>query len=274
MHNGREIARAGLLEITPASTIGEAAGEIDEGDGVISYQFETLMEGYPGWKWTVSIAQVEDSEPTVLETELIPAEGALLAPDWVPWSDRMDEYRAAQIALGEVVEDDESDDDSDDDDESNDELDDELDDSDDDESDDDDDSDEDVRPVLHAGDLDGVDIDEIDVNALHGAADSDDESDGSDDDDDDADADDADDDFADEDAASQAGALGNPAEQIFEVVEFDLVEEAPESEAPAPEASDAIVDVAGEEVDVPAVAPVTKRRSRRATSASVLPPAE
>lgn len=271
MHNGREIARAGLLEITPASTIGDAAGEIDEGDGVISYQFETLMDGYPGWKWTVSVAQVDDSEPTVLETELIPAEGALLAPEWVPWSDRMDDYRAAQIALGEVVEDDESDDDSDDDDsEDDDDESDESDESDDDSDDDDsEDDDDDVRPVLHAGDLDGVDIDEIDVSAL--GADSDDDSDS---DDDDSEADDTDDDFADEDAAVQAGAFGNPADQIFKVVEFDLVDVAPESEETAPEASDAHVDVAGEDVDVPAVAPVTKRPSRRATSASVLPAAE
>jgi hypothetical protein len=37
----------------------------------------------------------------VLETELMPGEGALLAPDWVPWSERLEEYRAAQAAAGE-----------------------------------------------------------------------------------------------------------------------------------------------------------------------------
>ena len=62
-----ELARAALLEITTADTIGGYAGEVDEGDGAVSVLFDSAMIGYPGWKWTVSIAQVEDSEPTVLE---------------------------------------------------------------------------------------------------------------------------------------------------------------------------------------------------------------
>jgi len=159
------LARTALLEITPESTIGAAAGQIDEGDGVVSYLFENEMSGYPGWKWTVTVATVEGAEPTVLETELTPAEGALLAPEWVPWEDRMDEQRAAASA-----DDDESDDDADDDDEESDEddsddaedEDDDNDDDDDSDDDDDEDEDDDVRPVLHAGDLDGVDIDELD----------------------------------------------------------------------------------------------------------------
>ena len=161
------LARTALLEITPESTIGAAAGQIDEGDGVVSYLFENEMSGYPGWKWTVTVATVEGAEPTVLETELTPAEGALLAPEWVPWEDRMDEQRAAASA---DAEDDESDDDADDDDEESDEddsddaedEDDDNDDDDDSDDDDDEDEDDDVRPVLHAGDLDGVDIDELD----------------------------------------------------------------------------------------------------------------
>ena len=70
---------------------------------------------------------------------MLPADGALLAPDWVPWSDRMDDYRAAQLALGEAASD-----------------------SDDDDDDDDDDEDASGSDTLHGGDLDGVDIDEID----------------------------------------------------------------------------------------------------------------
>jgi hypothetical protein len=49
----------------------------------------------------------------------MPGEGALLAPDWVPWVDRLEEYRVAQAALaaqpgGELIDDDEMDDDLDD----------------------------------------------------------------------------------------------------------------------------------------------------------------
>ncbi|CAN5339715.1 hypothetical protein BH11ACT5_BH11ACT5_08640 [soil metagenome] len=170
-----DLARGALLEITPASTVGEYVGTTDEGDGIVSVLFASAQPGYPDWKWTVSIAQVPGEEPTVLEVELMPAEGALLAPDWVPWSDRLAEYKAAQENAAdesdsEESDDDESDDDDDDDDESDsEESDDELD-------------EDDVlgNDVLHGGDLDGVDIDDLDT----------DESDDDDDFDDDADDDD------------------------------------------------------------------------------------
>ena len=138
-----DIGRAALAEITAPETVGADAGQKDEGDGVVSVYFENTMTGYPGWHWTVSIANLEGQEPSVLETELTPAEGALLAPDWVPWSDRLADYKAAQEALGEVVvEADESDDESDD-------------------ADDDDLG----SDVVHGGDVDGVDIDEADDSA-------------------------------------------------------------------------------------------------------------
>jgi hypothetical protein len=140
-----DLGRAALLEITTADTIGDNAGSIDEGEGVVSVHFETTLAGYPGWHWTVSIARVNGEEPSVLETELLPGDGALLAPDWTPWIDRLADYQAAQEAAG-LDADDSDDDDSDDDD-----------------TDDDDDSDDDEldNDVLHGGDLDGVDIDEV-----------------------------------------------------------------------------------------------------------------
>lgn len=183
-----DLARAALLEITPASSIGEPAGYQLEEDGVVSLRLHTLLAGYPGWFWTVSVAVVDDAEPTVLEVELLPGDGALLAPDWVPWAVRLAEYQAAQKALADAAEDGDTDlDDSDLD------EDDELDEDDDDLGDDDDD----VHP-LHAGDVDGVDIDELD----------DDESD---DDDDESDDDESDDDESDDDR-DRADGEADPAD--------------------------------------------------------------
>ena len=81
-----DLALAALHEITPATTVGPAAGYTLEEGGVVSLRFENTMLGYPGWFWTVSVAVVEGSEPTVLEAELLPGDGALLAPEWVPWA--------------------------------------------------------------------------------------------------------------------------------------------------------------------------------------------
>ena len=94
-----ELARVALLEITPESTVGPVAGHVVEGDHVLSLLFECTLPGYPGWHWTVTVARVDGgAEPVVLEAELLPGEKALLAPDWVPWSERLAEYQAAQEA--------------------------------------------------------------------------------------------------------------------------------------------------------------------------------
>jgi hypothetical protein len=134
-----EVARTALLEITPESTVGALVSEQISDDGVSTIQFASAMLGYPDWFWTVSVAQLPDEEPTVLEAELLPGEGALIAPDWVPWADRLEDYKAAQaaIAAGELAAGDPADE-SDDDDES------ELGDRDDGDSDSDDDDDLDL----------------------------------------------------------------------------------------------------------------------------------
>lgn len=92
-----DLARAALLEITPADTIGEPVGHIVEDEHVLSLLFDCTMTGYPGWHWTVSLSRIDgSSEPSVLETELMPGGEALLAPEWVPWSDRLADYRTTQ----------------------------------------------------------------------------------------------------------------------------------------------------------------------------------
>lgn len=83
------IARNALAEITAAGTYGDFLNETAEGEGVYTLLFAATMAGYPGWHWTVSVAELPDSAPTVLEAELLPGDGSLLAPDWVPWSDRL-----------------------------------------------------------------------------------------------------------------------------------------------------------------------------------------
>jgi len=95
------LAREALAEITPAGTYGDFVSETAEGDDVFTLLFTATMGGYPGWQWTVSVAELPGEKPTVLEAELLPGDGALLAPDWVPWSERLEEYRAAQVATGE-----------------------------------------------------------------------------------------------------------------------------------------------------------------------------
>ena len=110
------LARAALVEITPEDTFVDSP-VIDRGEGVATLRYPCTLPGYPGWAWTVSVSDVEGLEPTVLELELLPGEGALLSPDWVPWADRLEDYLLHEkealeaAASGEAEDDDEDDDD-------------------------------------------------------------------------------------------------------------------------------------------------------------------
>jgi len=150
-----DLARTALQEITSAESIGELIGHVVDGERVVSLHFDCMLSGYPGWHWTVTLARTdENAEPTVLETELMPGDYALTAPDWVPWSDRLADGETDDAADDD--DDDEDDEDEDDDDESG------VDDSDE-ESDDDeafDDDPDDAFSDRSDDHLDGMDFDE------------------------------------------------------------------------------------------------------------------
>lgn len=70
--------------------VGDHLGFRLEGERIGTHLFESLAPGYRGWQWAVTIARVPRSrKPTICEVEMIPGEGALVAPPWVPWSERL-----------------------------------------------------------------------------------------------------------------------------------------------------------------------------------------
>ncbi len=109
------LARAALGEVTDPADVGELIDVGSPADGVADLRFSCTLGGYTGWAWTVSTAQIAGSEPTVLEVELLPMEGSLLAPPWVPWTERLAEWRRTHPADadGEYVDDDDPGDDED-----------------------------------------------------------------------------------------------------------------------------------------------------------------
>ena len=178
----RDLALAALHEITPATTVGEPRDSAVDADGVLTMRFENRMPGYPGWFWTVSLAQVEGAEPDRARSRADARRRRAPAPDWLPWAERLAEYQAAQAALAaEGLETDDLVIDEDDDED--------LDDVDDLDA---ADFDNDGSPILHAGDVDGVDIDELSDDAADAIDEPIDEDD-ADDDSDDEDVDDDDD---------------------------------------------------------------------------------
>lgn len=92
----RKTAHSALLEIADESKdIGDFVGARAH-DSVVDLRFASTMKAYPGWLWTATLQRVGDALPTVVEAGLLPGEGALLAPKWIPWSQRFAEYVADQ----------------------------------------------------------------------------------------------------------------------------------------------------------------------------------
>lgn len=89
-------AEAALDEVAPLRGVGDALDATALGD-VLIVRFASLLDGYPDWAWTVTLSTLDD-EPSVLELALLPGEGALTAPAWVPWADRLADYLATKQA--------------------------------------------------------------------------------------------------------------------------------------------------------------------------------
>jgi hypothetical protein len=84
------VARAALVEQVGADVVGEHLSAVPEGEGVITYSFACTQSGYPGWVWQVTTAQAAgQDEVTIDEIVMLPGEGAITAPEWVPYRDRI-----------------------------------------------------------------------------------------------------------------------------------------------------------------------------------------
>lgn len=84
-----EAARAAVVATAgDESSVGPMLGSEPSADGLISVRFACTLPGYNGWEWSVDLAVIEDTV-TVCESALLPGGGALLAPTWVPWSERV-----------------------------------------------------------------------------------------------------------------------------------------------------------------------------------------
>jgi len=80
--------------------IGAFIETVDEGQGISTYLFEAKKVGYLGWRWSVTIYQADPvTEPSLCEVVMVPGADSLVAPQWVPWSERLADYQALQLEL-------------------------------------------------------------------------------------------------------------------------------------------------------------------------------
>lgn len=96
-----EQARSAVAEFSGAETVGEHLGVDYEDPTAATHRFGALLPGYQGWQWAVVVAAIPGAtEPTVSEVVLVPGPTALLAPEWVPWDQRV---RPGDLGPGDLL---------------------------------------------------------------------------------------------------------------------------------------------------------------------------
>jgi hypothetical protein len=81
--------------------VGEFYSVDSDEERIATYLFEAKLPGYDGWRWAVTVAKVdEQSAPTICDVVLLPGTKALLAPNWIPYSQRI---QPGDLGVGDVV---------------------------------------------------------------------------------------------------------------------------------------------------------------------------
>ncbi len=95
-----ELAQAAAVE-EAGHPVGEHLGVAADAERVVTHFFDAREPAYLGWRWAVTVARASRARlVTVDEVVLLPGDGALLAPDWLPWSERL---RPGDLGVGDLL---------------------------------------------------------------------------------------------------------------------------------------------------------------------------
>lgn len=97
---GVELARA-AAEDEAAGLVGAHLDTTADDEFTATHFFATLDPAYRGWRWAVTVARAAGTDEVgVDEVVLLPGDDALLAPPWVPWSERL---RPGDLGVGDLL---------------------------------------------------------------------------------------------------------------------------------------------------------------------------
>ncbi len=85
-----DAARAAAVADAGEASVGEHLGAQMENERIATHSFACLSPAYVGWRWSVTLTRASRAKTvTVNDVLLLPGEGAIVAPPWVPWSERV-----------------------------------------------------------------------------------------------------------------------------------------------------------------------------------------
>ena len=94
-------AREAADSIAEPGTVGEHMGAVMDAERLATHYFACTATAYPGWRWAITLARVpRGTKATVCETNLVPGEGALLSPEWLPYDQRL---APGDLGAGDVL---------------------------------------------------------------------------------------------------------------------------------------------------------------------------
>jgi hypothetical protein len=96
-----DLARSAAVELAGPDVVGDHVGVFADDERVATHLFSCLDRAYQGWRWAVTVSRASRARiVTVSETSLLPGPDSLLAPPWVPWSDRV---RPGDLGVGDLM---------------------------------------------------------------------------------------------------------------------------------------------------------------------------
>ncbi len=96
-----DLADQAVSTVADPGTVGSHLEAVTEGERLVTHYFACASPAYRGWRWSVTLARAPRQKyATVCETALVPGAGALLAPAWLPYADRI---TPGDLAPGDVL---------------------------------------------------------------------------------------------------------------------------------------------------------------------------
>jgi len=96
-----DLARQAATEDAGAAQVGAHVGFEAGPERVVTHLFACLDPAYVGWRWAVTVTRAARSKVvTVSESLLLPGPDSLLAPAWVPWTERV---RPGDLKAGDLM---------------------------------------------------------------------------------------------------------------------------------------------------------------------------